>query len=184
MTTSSAIRVSVDVGCHRHRVAVGLPSGQVLDEFEVAHRPEGFTRFFNRIDQLQQRYGGAVSVAMEGYNGWARPLDTLVRSHGYKLFNINNLKLARFKEIFPAAAKSDRIDARKGLELFQLWVMKHWVMKHGVRSFLLPTLPFPARFHPWPDRYALNSPAPCTTSPRVGMGRKTFFGETTTGNGS
>jgi transposase len=28
--------------------------------------------------------------------------------------------LARFKEIFPGAAKSDRIDARKGLELFQL----------------------------------------------------------------
>jgi hypothetical protein len=35
-------------------------------------------------------------------------------------YNINNLKLARFKEIFPGAAKSDRIDARKGLELFQL----------------------------------------------------------------
>jgi len=32
----------------------------------------------------------------------------------------NNLKLAPFKEIFPGAAKSDRIDARKGLELFQL----------------------------------------------------------------
>jgi len=29
-------------------------------------------------------------VAMEGYNGWARPLDTLVRAHGYRLFNINN----------------------------------------------------------------------------------------------
>ena len=34
--------------------------------------------------------------------------------------NINNLKLARFKEIFPAAAKTDRIDARKGLQLMQL----------------------------------------------------------------
>ena len=120
MTTTSDIRVSVDVGCHRHSVAVGLPSGQVLDEFDVEHRPEGFRHFFDRIDQVRQQYGGAVSVAMEGYNGWARPLDTLVRSHGYRLFNINNLKLARFKEIFPAAAKSDRIDARKGLELFQL----------------------------------------------------------------
>ncbi len=120
MTTTSDIRVSVDVGCHRHSVAIGLPSGQVLDEFDMEHRPEGFNLFFQRIEDLQQQYGGAVSVAMEGYNGWARPLDTLVRSHGYRLFNINNLKLARFKEIFPAAAKSDRIDARKGLELFQL----------------------------------------------------------------
>ena len=57
---------------------------------------------------------------MEGYNGWARPLDSMVRQRGYRLYNINNLKLARFKEIFPGAAKKDRIDARKGLELFQL----------------------------------------------------------------
>ncbi len=57
---------------------------------------------------------------MEGYNGYARPLDRMVRLKNYRLFNINSVKLARFKEIFPGAAKTDRIDARKGLELFQL----------------------------------------------------------------
>ena len=57
---------------------------------------------------------------MEGFNGCARPLDSMVRQRGYRLYNINNLKLARFKEIFPGAAKSDRVDAPKGLELFQL----------------------------------------------------------------
>jgi hypothetical protein len=57
---------------------------------------------------------------MEGYNGYARPLDSMVRQRGYRLYNLNNLKFARFKEIFSAAAKSDRIDLRKGLELFQL----------------------------------------------------------------
>jgi len=57
---------------------------------------------------------------MEGYNGCPRPLDGMVRQRGYRLYNINNLKLARFKEIFPGSAKSDRIGARKGLELFQL----------------------------------------------------------------
>ena len=56
---------------------------------------------------------------MEGYNGHARPLDRLIQSR-YHLLNINNLKLARFKEIFPGAAKTDPIDSRKGLELFQL----------------------------------------------------------------
>lgn len=131
MTTFSEIRVSVDVGCHCHRVAIGLPSGELL--------PEGFTHFFQRIDAYQHRYGGAVAVAMEGYNGWARPLDTLVRTHGYRLFNINNLKLARFKEIFPAAAKSDRIDARKGLELFQL--CEHLASAHGVLQEVAATPP-------------------------------------------
>ena len=55
-----------------------------------------------------------------GVSSYARPLDSLVRARNYRLFNINNLKLARFKEIFPGSAKTDRIDARKGLELFQL----------------------------------------------------------------
>jgi transposase len=73
-----------------------------------------------RIEQHERDYACPVAVAMEGYNGYARPLDTLVRTHNYRLFNINNLKLARFKEIFPGAAKTDDIDARKALELFQL----------------------------------------------------------------
>ena len=34
--------------------------------------------------------------------------------------NVNNLKLARFKEIFPVPAKNDHIDTDKMLELFQL----------------------------------------------------------------
>jgi len=114
------LRVSVDVGSRRHSVAIGLSDGQVLEEFEITHRPEGFQEFFSRIEKHQKAQGCGVAVAMEGYNGYARPLDSLVRQHGYRLYNINNLKLARFKEIFPGAAKKDRIDARKGLELFQL----------------------------------------------------------------
>ncbi len=114
------IRVSVDVGCHRHSVAIGLAGGELVEEFEIDHSPEGFHHFFTRIARQEARHGFPVSVAMEGYNGYARPLDRLVRARDYRLFNINNVKLARFKEIFPAAAKTDRIDARKGLELFQL----------------------------------------------------------------
>jgi transposase len=119
-TKSIELRVSVDVGYRSHSVAIGLPNGEVLEEFEIAHRPEGFQEFFTRIEKHRKAQDGGVAVAMEGYNGYARPLDSLVRSRGYRLYNINNLKLARFKEIFPGAAKKDRIDARKGLELFQL----------------------------------------------------------------
>jgi hypothetical protein len=114
------IRVSVDIGCYRHRVAIGLSSGEVLEEFDSDHQPEGFRHFFSRIAVHEQRHACPVTVAMEGFNGYARPLDRLVRARNYRLYNINNLKLARFKEIFPGAAKTDAIDARKGLELFQL----------------------------------------------------------------
>ena len=117
---SLELRVSVDVGSRRHSVAIGLPDGRVLEEFVIAHRAEGFREFFSRIEKHQKARGCGVAAAMEGYNGYARPLDTMVCQRGYRLYNINNLKLARFKEIFPGAAKKDRIDARKGLELFQL----------------------------------------------------------------
>lgn len=114
------LRVGVDVGCHSHNVAIGLSTGEILEEFSIVHEPEGFRQFFSRIEENERNYGCPVAVAMEGYNGYARPLDSLVRARNYRLFNINNLKLARFKEIFPGAAKTDDIDARKALELFQL----------------------------------------------------------------
>ena len=111
---SKELRVSVDVGYRRHSVAIGLASGEVLEEFEIEHRLEGFEDFFSRIEKHNLKQGYSVSVAMEGYNGYARPLDSMVRQRGYRLYNINSLKPARFKEIFPGSAKSDRIDARKG----------------------------------------------------------------------
>ena len=117
---SSQLRVGVDVGSRCHSVAIGLSDGRLLEEFEIPHTKEGFREFFARVEASARRHGAAVAVAMEGYNGHVRPLDSLVRARGWQLFNVNNLKLARFKEIFPAAAKSDRIDSAKTLELFQL----------------------------------------------------------------
>jgi len=117
---SLQLRVGVDVGSRCHTVAIGLSDGSLLEEFEIPHTAEGFQEFFARIEACGRRYPVPIAVAMEGYNGHVRPLDSLVRARGWRLFNVNNLKLARFKEIFPAAAKSDRIDTRKTLELFQL----------------------------------------------------------------
>jgi hypothetical protein len=56
-------------------------SGEILDEFEVSHNPEGFRLFFSRIEKQRLEYDCPVAVAMEGFNGYARPLDTLVKGH-------------------------------------------------------------------------------------------------------
>ena len=92
---SNTLRVGIDVGSTRHRVAVGLPDGTLIDEFNVDHHAAGFNRFFHRIAAHEERHPLPVTVAMESYNGWARPLDGLIRQHGWTLFNVNNLKLAR-----------------------------------------------------------------------------------------
>ncbi len=57
-------------------------------------------------------------------------MDSMVLARSWRLFNVNNLKLARFKEIFPGAAKTDALDARKGLELFQF--QEHLPLAKGV----------------------------------------------------
>ena len=114
------IRVGVDVGCKTHRVGIAGPDGSILEEFDLSHTQEGFQHFFHRIEQHRQTLKLPVAVAMEGFNGYARPLDKLIQERGYTLCNVNNLKLARFKQIFPGAAKTDCLDARKILELFHL----------------------------------------------------------------
>ena len=72
---------------------------------------------------------------MEGYNGYARPLDRMIQEKGYTLYNVNDLKLARFKEVFPGAAKTDVIDTRKILELFHLKGHLPWPGTCFRRSF-------------------------------------------------
>lgn len=114
------LHVSIDVGCYQHSIAIGLANGQYLGNFDIGHNKKGFECFFRKIEKYKEQSNGQVSIAMEGYNGHARPLDSMIQAHNYKLLNVNNLKLARFKEIFPSPAKTDAIDARKGLELFQL----------------------------------------------------------------
>lgn len=112
--------VGIDVGCRRHRVAIGKPDGTLIDQFDLDHQSASFDEFFLRVNKQAAKFSLPVSVGMEGYGGWARPLDEMVISKGWTLLNVNNLKLARYKEIFPSPAKTDAIDARKVLELMRL----------------------------------------------------------------
>lgn len=117
---SRELRVGIDIGSVNHSVAIGDSFGNVLDEFNIDHNKEGFKHFFKRIEEHSLSQNATIAIAMEGFNGWARPLDSEVLSRGYQLYNVNNVKLARYKEIFPGAAKTDAIDAKKILELFSL----------------------------------------------------------------
>jgi hypothetical protein len=88
------IRVGIDVGCKAHRVGVAGPDGALLEEFDVSHTREGFEDFFRRVGRHEQEQELPVAVAMEGWNGYARPLDREIRRHGWRLYNVNNLTSA------------------------------------------------------------------------------------------
>ncbi len=70
-STPQELHVSVDVGCYQHDKA-------------------GFADFFKQIEHFKKSSNGQVSIAMEGYNGHARPLDQMIQSKKYRLLNINN----------------------------------------------------------------------------------------------
>lgn len=120
MSEAYEIRVCMDIGSASHQVAIGLSTGEILEEFDIAHTPQDINIFFNKIEAYKKHHQLPVVVAMEGYNGHARPIDKYVLNKGYKLININNHKLAQFKKVFPGASKSDVIDTRKMFELFTL----------------------------------------------------------------
>lgn len=118
--SKAELRVAVDVGSSRHQVAIGTADGKIVEEFAIDHNREGFEQFFSRIAVHEKRLNLPVVVAMEGLGGWARPMDRMIQKRNYELLNVNNVKLARFKEIFAAPAKSDPIDTRKILELLHM----------------------------------------------------------------
>jgi len=118
--TPNELQIGIDVGSINHAVAISDGFGNILNEFEITHTKKGFDYFFKIVEDEANKRESTIIIAMEGYNGWARPFDSLILKKGYKLYNVNNVKLARFKEIFPAAAKTDVIDARKIVELFSL----------------------------------------------------------------
>ena len=114
------LQVGVDVGCRQHRVAIATPDGVFIDEFDLDHQPVSLAAFIVRVEKHAAKLNLPVSIGMEGCGGWARPLDEMILDKGWELLNVNNLKLARFKEIFPSPAKTDAIDARKIVELMCL----------------------------------------------------------------
>ncbi len=115
------LHVALDIGSAKHRVAIGLNGcREPIEEFDLAHTAAGLSDFFKRVRHHESNHGAEVCVAMEGFGGYARPLDTQVLAQGWRLYAINNLKFARFKEIFPAPAKTDAIDARRMLQLMQM----------------------------------------------------------------
>jgi len=118
--TPNELQIGIDVGSLNHAIAVSDGLGNIINEFEITHTQKGFDDFFKIIENEADKRDATITIAMEGYNGWARPFDSLILQKGYRLYNVNNVKLARFKEIFPAAAKTDAIDARKIVELFSL----------------------------------------------------------------
>ena len=136
MSLTTEIRVCMDIGSHCHNVGIGLSNGEMLEEFELLHQSVDIDLFFKKIESYKEKYGYPIVIAMEGYNGHARPIDKYALQKGYRLLNVNNHKLAQFKKIFPGPAKTDAIDVKKIFELCHL--QSHLPMAKNVLEEIKP----------------------------------------------
>ena len=69
-SVNTELLVSVDVGCYRHAVAIGLPDGGVLEEFEIDHDRDGFAKFLK--DLLQGMVGSCGVFRFHVSPRWRR----------------------------------------------------------------------------------------------------------------
>jgi len=94
------IRVAIDVGSRTHHVGIGCTDGRVLEEFQITHNAKGFAQFFKHVEKWKEQMGLPVVVAMEGLNGWARPLDRMILER-YELLNVLMSSWRASRRFFP-----------------------------------------------------------------------------------
>ncbi|GMA98769.1 hypothetical protein [Pelosinus sp. IPA-1] len=67
--------VGVDVGCHKHAVAIGGPNG-IVEQFEITHDIRGFEYFFARVSaQAREIHGVRLELFRKlTYSRWSANL--------------------------------------------------------------------------------------------------------------
>lgn len=48
MSEAYEIRVCMDIGSQSHQVAIGLSTGEILEEFDISHTPHDIQLFFDK----------------------------------------------------------------------------------------------------------------------------------------
>lgn len=109
------LHIAKDVGRQQHRVAIGWKEGDPIEEFDCPHTAAGLSDVISRIHRHKESHQAEVSVAMEGFGGYAHPLDSQILAQGWRLYAITISNLPA--EIFPAPAKTDAIGAKRMLQL-------------------------------------------------------------------
>jgi transposase len=110
----------IDVGSENHHVIIMSDKEKILYDRKIAHK---FSEFYEAIEEMRKIEGreeGTIEFAMEGKNGYGAPFDRMLIQKGFTLYNVDNLKLRRFKDVFGAEWRNDRRDARMLAKMLKL----------------------------------------------------------------
>jgi len=101
----------IDVGSESHHIIILDEEDKVLYNQKVAHKLNEFAECIKLFKQIEKKEGGKISFALEGKNGYSAPLDRILLDQGFTLYNVDNLKLKRFREAFAGEWRDDQRDA-------------------------------------------------------------------------
>ena len=110
----------IDIGSESHHVIIMDDSGKVLCDRKVAHRFSGFREAIGEFKGIEEQQRGEITFAIEGKNGYGAPFDRMLIESGFKLYNVDNLKLRRFRDVFGAEWRNDRRDAKMLAKMLKL----------------------------------------------------------------
>jgi transposase len=101
----------IDVGSESHHIIILDEEDNFLYNKKIAHRINEFTENINLFRKIEKKEGGKISFALEGKNGYSAPLDRILLAQGFTLYNVDNLKLKRFRQAFAGEWRDDERDS-------------------------------------------------------------------------
>ena len=130
----------IDVGSESHHIIILDEEDNFLYNQKVAHKLNEFTENIKLFKQIEKKEGGKISFALEGKNGYSNPLDRILLDQGFTLYNVDNLKLKRFREAF---AGEWRDDERDSLMLSKMLKLKDYIDSKREKVFIKIEKPSP-----------------------------------------
>lgn len=110
----------IDIGSERHHVIIMGDEERILYDQKVSHKFSEFHRAVKEFREIEEREGGKISFAIEGKNGYGAPFDRILIENGFTLYNVDNLKLKRFRDVFGAEWRNDQRDAKMLAKMLRL----------------------------------------------------------------
>jgi len=123
----------IDVGSESHHIIILDEEDNFLYNQKVAHKLNEFTESIKLFRKIEKQEGGKISFALEGKNGYSAPFDRMLLDKGFILYNVDNLKLKRFREAF---AGEWRDDERDSLMLSKMLKLKDYINSPREKVFI------------------------------------------------
>lgn len=110
----------IDIGSEYHHIIIMDDEGKILYDKKIAHRFSEFYKAIKEFKGIKEREKAIISFAIEGKNGYGAPFDRILVENRFPLFNVDNLKLRRFRDVFGAEWRNDRRDAKMLAKMLKL----------------------------------------------------------------